>query len=481
MDIEEKIKRIPDSPGVYLFKGKESVIIYIGKAASLKKRVRSYFSSDSSCKKSILRGSILDVDFVLTSDEPTALLLEAALVKRYSPKFNVLLKDDKSYPRLKLSVNEEYPRLMVVRKIKSDGALYFGPYTNAKLLNEAVKSLRRTFPLRTCRKMPQGNQKKGCLDMHIGQCLAPCINDKKIDYLGVVDELKLFLEGRQEDLLGVLSKNMKAASDDKDYEKAANIRDRISALSSLLSGQRYSKEALSLSLAKTDKQAAEGLEELRSLLGLLRMPDTIEAFDVSNISGKEATGSMVCFKGARPYKHAYMHFQIKTVDVIDDYNMMREIVARRYRKLLREKGALPDLIVIDGGRGHLSAAKAQLRALKIMNIPVIGIAKNPDKLYAHEKKDPMLLGNFSKALLLCQRIRDEAHRFAITYHRLLRNKKAKFSELDRIKGIGPRRKAGLIKYFGSLDKVKQADINQLKKVDFIDGKEAKVIYDHFRA
>ena len=211
------------------------------------------------------------------------------------------------------------------------------------------------------------------------------------------------------------------------------------------------------------------------------MPDTIEAFDVSNISGKEATGSMVCFKGARPYKHAYMHFQIKTVDVIDDYNMMREIVARRYRKLLREKGALPDLIVIDGGKGHLSAAKAQLRALKIMNIPVIGIAKNPDKLYVHEKKDPMLLGNFSKALLLCQRIRDEAHRFAITYHRLLRNKKAKFSELDRIKGIGPRRKAGLIKHFGSLDKVKQADISQLKKVDFIDEKEAQAIYDYFRA
>jgi len=481
LDIEQKIKGIPDSPGVYLFKDKESVIIYIGKAASLKKRVRSYFSAGSSRKKSILRENILDVDFVLTSDEPTALLLESALVKRYNPKFNVLLKDDKAYPRLKISVNEEYPRLMVVRKTKFDGALYFGPYTNAKLLGLAVKLLRKIFPLRTCQNMPQGKLVKGCLDMHIGQCMAPCINDKKADYLSMVDQLKLFLENKQKDLLWVLSKNMKAASDNKDYEKAANIRDRISALSSLLSGEQYSKKALSAGSTRRDMQAAEGLEELRCLLGLLHTPVTIEAFDISNISGKEATGSMVCFKGAKPYKHAYMHFQIKTVNVIDDYSMMREIVARRYRKLISEKGTLPDLIIIDGGRGHLSAAKAQLRALKLMHIPVIGIAKNPDKLYVHEKKDPILLGNFSKAMLLCQRIRDEAHRFAITYHRFLRNRKAKFSELDSVKGIGPRRKAELIKYFGSLDKVKQADIDQLKKVDFIDEKEAKTIYDHFRA
>jgi excinuclease ABC subunit C len=480
LDIKEKIDRIPALPGVYLFKDSTAAIIYIGKAASLRKRVMSYFRSDTSCKGSVLRKNIMDVDFVLTADEAAALLLEAALVKRYNPKFNVLLKDDKAYPRLKLSVNEEYPRLMMVRKVKADGALYFGPYTNTRLLREAVRSLRRIFPLRTCKDIPRGKQKKGCLDMHIGQCPAPCINEIKVDYLGVVDELRLFLEGRQEELLGALSMKMKAASDDKDYEKAAHIRNRISALSSLSSGRRYPGKVLPHSPASDDMQSAAGMEELRSLLGLSRVPDTIEAFDISNISGKQATGSMVCFKAGRPYKHAYMHFQIKTVNVIDDYSMMREIIDRRYKRLFIEKGALPSLIVIDGGRGHLVSAKAQLRSLRIMNIPVIGIAKNPDKLYVHEKKDPVLLGNFSNALLLCQRLRDEAHRFAITYHRFLRNKKARFSELDNIEGIGPKRKAGLIKYFGSLDRVKRADISQLKKVNFIDEKEAKTIYDHFR-
>ena len=480
MDIKEKIKEIPASAGVYIFKDKESAIIYIGKAASLKNRVRSYFSGSSSHKKSLLSENIADIDFVLTSDEPTALLLEAALIKRYSPKFNVLLKDDKAYPRFKLSINEAYPRLMLVRKVKPDGAVYFGPYTNAKLLREAVKSLRTAFPLRACRNMPKGLGGKGCLNMHIGQCMAPCVYDKKKAYLEIVDELKLFLEGRQEDLLEILAENMKKASDNKEYEKAAKIRDRIDALSSLFSAKRPGTKGPSFIEDKTNAQSSQAIEELRCLLGLLNTPNIIEAFDVSNISGKEATGSMVRFKEGRPCKNAYMHFRIKTVNVIDDYSMMREIVLRRYRKLLSEKGDFPGLIIIDGGRGHLSAAKAQLRALKIMNIPVAGIAKNPDKLYVHEKKDPILLGKFSKALMLCQRIRDEAHRFAVTYHRVLRNRKLRFSELDNIKGIGPRRKAALIRYFGSLDRVKNAKLDQLEKADCINEKEAKAIYDHFR-
>jgi excinuclease ABC subunit C len=480
LDIKEKINAIPASPGVYIFKDKEYAIIYIGKASSLKDRVRSYFSGSASRRKSVLAENIADINFILTSDESTALLLEAALIKRYSPKFNVLLKDDKAYPRLKLTINEEYPRLMIARKVKPDGAIYFGPYTNAKLLREAVKSLRKAFPLRTCLNMPEGRQKKGCLNMHIGQCTAPCVKDKKQDYLGMVDELRLFLDGKQEDLIGMLSKNMKDASDNKEYEKAAGIRDRINALSYLFAVEKNSKEALSFNADGADLQPAELLEELRCLLGLLNAPKTIEAFDVSNISGKEATGSMVRFKDARPCKNAYMHFRIKTVNVIDDYSMMREIISRRYRKLLNEKGALPDLVIIDGGRGHLSAAKAQFRALKIINIPVISIAKNPDKLYVHEKKDPILLGKFSRVLLLCQKIRDEAHRFAVTYHRFLRNRKLKFSELDTIKGIGPRRKAALIRYFGSLDKVKNANLGQLQKIECINEKEAKAVYDHFR-
>jgi len=480
LDIKEKIKALPDFPGVYIFKDKTGNIIYIGKACSVKKRVKSHFSS-SSGEKSMLRDNVSEIDFTLTSNEATALLLESALIKRYCPKFNVLLKDDKSYPRLKLTVNEEYPRLMLVRKVMPDGALYFGPYTDSSLLREAVKSLRRVFPLRTCRVIPGPSQKKPCLDMHIGQCPGPCVNEKKSDYLNTVEELRLFLEGRQDDIINSLSNKMKAVSDNKEYEKAAEIRDRIAALSSLSASGNEEKELSdNARLRHEQNQAKEGMEELRVLLAFTRVPDAIEAFDVSNISGKEATGSMVCFKSGMPYKHAYMHFKIKTVNVIDDYSMMREIVSRRYKKLIKDKGRFPDLIIIDGGKGHLSAAKNQLRALRIINIPVISIAKNPDKLYIHEKKEPILLGRFSKALYLCQRMRDEAHRFAITYHRYLRSKRTRFSELDNIQGIGPKRKLRLIRHFGSLEGIKSADMVRLKQVDFINEKEAKAIYSHFR-
>jgi excinuclease ABC subunit C len=484
LDIKEKIKNIPDSPGVYMFRGKESDIIYIGKAGSIRKRLRTHLlgslNKNEPARHDLLRQNIADIDFICTPDAATALLLEAALIKRYNPKFNVLLKDDKSYPRLKLSVEEEYPRLIITRKIKSDGALYFGPYTNAKLLRKGVKFLKRAFPLRTCRKMPKAQNSKGCLDIHIGQCIGPCVSDRKEDYQAIVDELKLFLEGQQDKLLNSLAEKMDLASRNKDYEKAAKIRDRISALSSISQKNTDKKQVYAAPAPVQCGRESEQLEELRTLLGLSRVPDTIEAFDVSNTSGKEATGSMVCFKGARPYRNSYMHFQIKTIHVIDDYSMMREIISRRYRKLIAEQGVLPNLIIIDGGKGHLAAAKIQLRALRIINVPVIGIAKNPDKIYLHEKKDPILLGKFSKALLLCQNIRDEAHRFAVTYHRLLRSRKTRSSELDKIKGIGFRRKAELIKYFGSLDNIKQADIAHLKKVDFINEKEAKAVYDYFR-
>jgi excinuclease ABC subunit C len=484
LDIKEKIKAMPDMPGVYLFRNKESEIIYIGKAASIRKRLRTHFpgsfSMRNSPKQDALKEDVFAIDCFKTPDESTALLLEAALIKRYRPKFNVLLKDDKSYPRLKLSVDEEYPRLSITRKVRPDGSLYFGPYTNPKLLRAAVKFLRRVFPLRVCRKMPTQKDAKGCLYRHIGQCIGPCVSADKDNYMAVVDELRLFLEGRQEQLIESLKQKMVTAAERKDYEQAARIRDRIGALSCLSTDSRRNQKTITHDLSDTTARETEQLGELRKLLGLRHTPDIIEAFDVSNTSGKEATGSMVYFKKARPHKQAYMHFRIKTVDVVDDYRMMREIISRRYNKLLAEKTRLPDLIIIDGGKGHLAAAKSQLRALRIIDIPVIGIAKNPDRLYTHEKKEPLLLGRFQKALLLCQRIRDEAHRFAISYHRLLRSKKTKLSELDSIRGIGPRRKSELIKYFGSLDKVKQAGINQLKKVDFIDEKEAKAIYNHFR-
>lgn len=504
MGIKEKIRALPGLPGVYLFKDREQRIIYIGKAASIKKRLKTHFlqckkahqsarnltgvktynngfSKGGSSRHGMLLNNIADLDYILTSDESTALLLEAALIKRYNPRYNVLLKDDKSYPRLKLTLNEDYPRLLIVRKIKPDGALYFGPYTNAKLLREAFKLMRRVFPLRTCQKISRQANQRGCLDFHIGQCIGPCLDSgRKREYLAIVEELRLFLEGKQKELIELLKSQMKRSAAEKDYENAARIRNRIQALS-VVSGQgRHSDKALSAYPGRIPVVTPLQIEELRSLLKLPHALRIIEAFDVSNTSGKEAVGSMVSFIDGKPSKDRYMHFKIKTVHVIDDYSMMREIVSRRYRRLLSERGIFPDLIIIDGGKGHLAASKAELRALKIINIPVIGIAKNPDKIYTHERKDPVLLGKFAQALLFCERIRDEAHRFAISYHRLLRRKGISVSELDEIKGIGPIRKAELIKYFGSLDKIKTADINELKKVDFVDEKEAKAVYDYFR-
>ncbi len=493
MGFKEKIKALPDLPGVYLLKDGEQNIIYIGKAASVKKRLKTHFLKGGSSRHGMLLNNIANLDYILTSDESTALLLEAALIKRYNPRYNVLLKDDKSYPRLKLTLNENYPRLLIVRKVKPDGALYFGPYTNAKLLREAFKLMRRAFPLRTCQKMPtqvyppalRRANHRGCLDFHIGQCIGPCLNNnRKKEYLAIVEELRLFLEGEQGELIELLKSQMKEFAAEKDYENAARIRNRIHALS-VVSGPvgrpgKYSDKAVSAYPCRMPVVTPLQVEELRSLLKLPHALRIIEAFDVSNISGKEAVGSMVCFVDSKPRKDKYMHFKIKTVHVVDDYSMMREIVSRRYKRLLSERGILPDLIIIDGGKGHLAAAKIELRALKIINIPVIGIAKNPDKIYTHEKKDPILLGKFAQALLFCRRIRDEAHRFAINYHRFLQRKGVSRSELDGIKGIGPKRKAELIKYFGSLDKIKTAGIAELKKVDFVDEKEAKAVYDYFR-
>jgi excinuclease ABC subunit C len=344
--------------------------------------------------------------------------------------------------------------------------------------------MRRMFPLRTCKNIP----KKLCLNFHIGQCLGPCeYADKEKEYGSIIEELKLFLEGKQDELLNSLSGQMKTASEAKDFEKAAKIRDRISALSlisesspSSLRGAIATKPASPAGRqSKPFIYPSQQIEELRSILNLPKTPTIIEAFDVSNISGKEAVGSMVYFKDGKPNKYQYRHFKIRTVRVIDDYSMMREIVSRRYRRVLEEGGALPELIIIDGGKGHLAAAKKELRTLRLWQIPVISIAKGLDKIYLSEDKEPILLGKFEAALLLVQRIRDEAHRFAIGYHRLLRRKKIDVSELDDIEGIGPKKKLNLIRHFGTVYEIKMADVDDLLKVRFISEKEAKAIYNHF--
>jgi len=408
MDHKEKIRELPGAPGVYIMKGEKGETLYVGKALNLKKRVSSYFQPRRNLPERIktLVQNVRNITYIPTRTEAEALIYENGLIKQLSPKYNVALRDDKSYPMLKLTAGEKFPRLFITRQKRTDGSIYYGPYTDAKLLRSALVILRQIFPLRSCGKM----KKKACLNYHIKQCLSPC--EGRADgtkYGEIVSELKMFLEGKRSELLKCLSEKMAASSKAEKFEEAVLYKSRLEALSSV-------KEAV------TYAPIGE-LEELGTILGIKRRPDTIEAFDVSNIMGESAVGSMIYFYKGRPRKSEYRKFKIKTVSGIDDYAMMREIVSRRYSRLVAEKRVLPDLILIDGGKGHLAAAADELEKLGLARIPVIGIAKEFERIYTKDRLDPIVLPRESKTLHLLERIRDEAHRFAISYHRKLMSKR----------------------------------------------------------
>jgi len=406
--IKDKVRKLPNSPGVYLMKDSKGRIIYIGKAGSLKKRVSSYFTgSATSSRTDRLVSEIRDIDFIPAGSESQALIYEASLIKSKKPKYNIDLKDDKSYPYLKLTVKEKYPRLLITREKGRDRSRYYGPYTDVKLLKEALSFMKAVFPLRTCKSMG----KKLCINYHIARCLGPCAgkSDKKA-YKRIVGQLVLFLEGKQKSLTDRLSRRMESASRRLDYEEAARIRNRIRALSTMVTKRGI-------------PNPLDELDELKYILKLKRKPKRIEAFDISNIHGKEATGSMVSFYKGEPDKKNYRKFRIKTVGGIDDYKMMREVVGRRYRRLIDEKKALPDLIVIDGGKGHIASAIREVKARGAARIPSIGIAKEFEHIYVPNQRLPIVLPDDSSVLQLIKRIRDEAHRFARKYHVQLRRKK----------------------------------------------------------
>lgn len=423
-------------------------VVYIGKASSIKKRVSSYFqaSHNISLRKHRLISKVKDIDYVLTSSKAEALLFEASLIKEHQPQYNVIFKDDKSYPLLKLTTFEDFPRLILTRQRKNDGAKYFGPYANVKLLKVALKTLRRVFPLRTCHIFPKGV----CLNYHIGQCLGPCVGkvDKK-SYQEIVREVSLLLEGKRAQLLKELFSRMVQASNNQLFEEAARIRDRLQALSTVIPPSR-----------RTYRQK-KGLSELKAVLKLKKLPQRIEAFDISNIGGSQAVGSMVSFYNGESDKGGYRRFRIKDVKGIDDYAMLGEVIIRRYT---REKLPLPDLVLIDGGKGHLSCARNVLKRIGLKNLPVISIAKAKEEIFLPQRQKGLLLSKNSSALQIIRKIRDEAHRFAISYHQLLRAKTVSASQLDDIKNIGPKRKADLIKYFGSIENIKRAKLNDLLKV-----------------
>ena len=593
--VREKLKLLPENPGVYIMKDAAGKIIYVGKAIVLKNRVRQYFQSsrNHTPKVRAMVAKIADFEFIMTGSEVEALILECNLIKKHRPRYNISLKDDKSYPYVKVTVQEEFPRVFITRRVVKDGARYFGPYTNATAVHESLRLLRRLFPLRTCRTL----QDRPCLEYHIKRCLAPCVGKiSREDYAVFIRAVLLFLEGRTEDVEKELTFRMKRAAEAYHFEIAARLRDQLAAVKKiaekqnivtgagdqdaiglarsalgacvqvffirsgkmvgrehfLLQGdedesdaalltaflqqyyhqaaflphevllpcdveetplleawlserkqarvhlvvpQRGTKHDLVLMAAgnaekfladeetrraQTDAQTTGAVEELGHLLGLKRAPNRMECFDISHIQGAETVASMVVFEGGRPKKSDYRRFKIRSTEgKPDDFLSMREVTQRRYGDLPEEE--LPDLIVIDGGKGQLSSALEIIRGAGHADVPVVGLAKQFELVFREGESDPVVLPRHSQALYLIERIRDEAHRFAIAYHRKLRGKRNLVSILDHIVGIGPARRKALWSAFGSLAKIKGASVEELAAVSGMNRPAAEAVYHFFAA
>lgn len=592
-ELLEKLSHLPDKPGVYLMKDAQDRIIYVGKAVVLKNRVRSYFQSsrNHSAKVQAMVARIVNLEYIVTATEMEALILECNLIKKHRPKYNISLKDDKTYPYIKVT-NEEFPRLYATRKVQKDGARYFGPYTNAGAVHETIKLMRKLFPLRSCRNL---DAKRPCLEYHIKRCLAPCAGfvDRET-YQGMIKEVCLLLEGRSDAVVQSLKRRMEVAAEELAFEQAAKLRDQLAAVEKvrekqnivtgsgdqdavglarsalgtcvqvffirsgkmvgrdhfLLAGsdqeedevvlaafikQYYSqttfipKEVLLpmnveeqslladwLSQLKGSRVAVEtpkrgtkkdivtmadgnaaivlseqeskikahsaqtegALADLGNYLGLSAPPERMECFDISHIQGSETVASMVVFEGGMPKKEDYRRYKLKTVEgKPDDFKSMQEVVGRRYGAGGQPP---PNLIIIDGGKGQLSSALEIIRGAGWLEVPVIGLAKEFEHIFREGDSEPLILPRHSQALYLIQRIRDEAHRFAITYHRKLRSKRNMVSVLDHIPGIGAKRRKALWEAFGSLPKMKAATVEEMAAVPNMTFPAAQAVYDFFR-
>lgn len=578
--LQSKLARLPEQPGCYLFRNEKKDILYVGKAAVLADRVRSYFQkgSDQSPKTALLVNEVADLETIVTRSELEALILESNLIKRHRPRFNIVLRDDKQYPYLRLPIKQDFPRLSIVRRVQKDGALYYGPYTPAGALRETLKVIRKVFPLATCEIDIDGQADRACIEFEIKRCMAPCIgNQSREEYHAIVRQVRQFLEGRDRELLDGLRAEMERAAEREAFEEAARLRDRLFSVERTLEKQRitqitavdqdvvglarqgtatdlqllfvrgglligrkdffwpqsdetsdeelvrsaieqfYNKEGqppkelllptalddtplieqwLSdkkgeavrivapergtkhqlVLLAEDNARAAiaahlrnEALDrqataELKRLLRLDQAPNRIEGFDISNIMGNQSVASMVVWEDGQAKKSDYRKFRIQTVEGANDFASMHEAVVRRYGHT--EDLARPDLILIDGGLGQLSAALEGLKQVGQEHIPIIGLAKargeKEERIFLPGRKNPIWLRPTSPATHLVQRIRDEAHRFALTYHRTLRGKALLASQLDEIPGIGAVRRRRLLKQFGSLQHIAEAGDAQLK-------------------
>ncbi len=609
VDIREQLKKLPDKPGVYLMKNDHGEIIYVGKAISLKNRVRQYFQStkNQGTKVQAMVSNISEFEYIITDSEIEALMLESNLIKKNQPKYNVLLRDDKSFPYIKVAIKEKYPRVLKTRKVYKDGAKYFGPYTDVGAVNHILDLLSKIYPLKKCAKMHFTKNHSVCLNYHIGQCLGVCVNDVvKHDYKGMIEEIIQFLQGKSEKIEKHLTEEMMQASKRLDFERAAEYRDYIRSVHALMEKQKmiltsvsdmdviavsrgkkechamvffvrqgkltgrenyivqatledasseitgafikqfYSetsyipkeiimsdepyenkviqewlsqrrgsrvkiyvpqkgeKKALMDMAIKNvielthlldeksnrDQLKTEGtLLALKEYLNLTKLPIRIEAYDISNTSGVDSVGSMVVFENGKSKKSDYRRFKIKTIEGPNDYGSLQEVVFRRFKRALAEDGLdkdnsfekKPDLLLIDGGEKQVKVVMDVLTALK-MEIPVAGMVKDKK----HRTRGLVFCGTEldikanKSVYMFISEIQEEAHRFAITYHKSLRGKALTHSVLDSIEGVGPIRKAALLKHFGAIDLIKKASVEELSQVDAININAAKQIKEYFK-
>jgi excinuclease ABC subunit C len=491
--IRTKLSQVPHRPGVYLMKDRFGTVIYVGKARDLRRRVSQYFHPSRrqswDLKFIALVDAIHDFDVHVVRSEPEALLLEGKLIKDFHPRYNVSFRDDKRFLLLKVNLNDPIARFTLTRLRQDDGARYFGPFANSGALRRTLTLVRQKFNLRGCRPLTPGEADyKHCLYAHLKVCTAPCIgNVSREQYLLQVRAACDFLEGQCQEMQQQIEAEMKKASAELNFEKAADLRDLLSDLRrTTLKTEKFERLPYTLPVAIEPER---DLAELGQVLQLAGPPARIEGFDISNISGTFAVASMVSFKNGRPDRSNYRRFKMKTVVGQDDFACMAETVRRRYTRLLAEgaeQGSaqlppdpsraahsnLPNLIVIDGGKGQLNAACAELAKLDLSALPILGLAKEFEEIYRPGQPEPLRLSHHSGALKLLQRVRDESHRFANTYNAQLRLKRISESVLDEFPGIGEKRKSALLKRFGSVHRLRVATVEQIGEVPGFGGKAA---------
>ncbi|MCH9035737.1 MAG: excinuclease ABC subunit UvrC [Chloroflexi bacterium] len=614
--IADQVKATPTKPGVYIFRDSSGTVLYVGKAASLRSRVRSYFADSSAFtfKLKNLSAKIAQYEYVVTDSEQEALILENTLIKGHKPRYNVRLKDDKTYPYIKIDLKEDFPRVYFTRRREKDGARYFGPFASASSVRKTLDLIKKLFPYRSCTKNITGTDPRPCLDYYINRCVGPCIGvSTKEDYRRVIDQVILFLEGKHDAVVRDLKSRMGSAAEELQFERAAALRDQVRAIQRVSEAQKVHSSLLKnedlVAMARSQDEAwvevffvregktvgrdhfimvgtqdeaeaeimasfvkqyydsasyipplillqhapedstlitrwlenqrgqkvklrvpkrgvrrqllqmvaanavqglaqhrikwladidaiSQALDELQEQLNLPSSPRRMECYDISNIQGTNPVGSMVVFENGRPKPSHYRRFKIKTVEGIDDYSMMQEMLRRRFRRLKDDRdgvngrqhgegrkgseswGIVPDLVLIDGGKGHLSAALQVMLEMGVADIPLASIAKQFEEIFRPDSSEPIILPRSSQALYLVQRLRDEAHRFAITFHRQLRKKSGVRSAMDSVPGIGPKRKKALIRHFGSVKGIREAPIDDIAAVVGMTRKLAQQVKEH---